>query len=176
MAITAVFALLVGATTTFAWLNGEVEQDHRNAEIAAGELLSPQQGLAAASEADETTASEDSGEGSTPPDEQGAGGEEPAPAPAEQDTALDGAALFSEQGCGGCHALEDAGTTATTGPPLDAALKGKDAVFIETAIADPNAVVAEGYPPDVMPQNYGTALSPEQLDALVKYLLQATGS
>src|SRR5512134_2425248 len=47
---TALFAVLVVATAAFAWVNGEEEQDHRNAEIAAGELPSPQEGLAMAQE------------------------------------------------------------------------------------------------------------------------------
>ena len=35
----------------------------------------------------------------------------------------------------------------------------------------PNATVASGYQPDVMPATYGDTLSDEQLDALVQYLV-----
>ena len=96
--------------------------------------------------------------------------------PAEQTAAADGAAVFTDAGCAGCHTLADAGSTATTGPDLDAALKGEDAEFIKTSIVDPNAVIAEGYPPDVMPQNYEAELSPEELDAVVQYLVEARQS
>ena len=88
---------------------------------------------------------------------------------------MDGAQVFTDAGCGGCHTLADAGSTGTTGPDLDGALKGQDTQFIERSIVDPNADVAEGYPPDVMPQNYESQLSSEELDALVSYLSQATG-
>jgi cytochrome c oxidase subunit 2 len=85
-----------------------------------------------------------------------------------------GAELFASAGCTGCHTLADAGSTGTTGPDLDGALKGKDAAYIETAIVDPNDEIAENYPPDVMPQTYGDEFSPEEIDALVAYLIEAT--
>ena len=77
-------------------------------------------------------------------------------------------------GCTGCHTLADAGSNGTTGPDLDGALKGKPESFIRTSIVDPNAEIEQNYPPNVMPDNYGTELSPEDLDALVAYLHQAT--
>ncbi len=83
--------------------------------------------------------------------------------------------LFAEQ-CGICHALEAAGTTSTTGPDLDDALAGKDAGFIEESIVDPNTEIAPGYQPDVMPQDFGTTLTPQDLKGLVDYLLQSVGS
>ena len=44
----------------------------------------------------------------------------------------DAKALFATTaGCGACHTLADAGTTAPTGPYLDQVLKGKDAAFIQ---------------------------------------------
>jgi len=82
--------------------------------------------------------------------------------------------LFTEK-CGICHALAAAGTTATTGPDLDQALAGKDAAFIEHSIVDPNAEIAQGYPPDVMPQDFQTTLSPQDLKGLVNYLLDNVG-
>ena len=82
------------------------------------------------------------------------------------DTAA-GAELFNSQGCSGCHTLAAAGSTGETGPDLDGALKGKSADFIKTSIVDPRAEVAEGYPPNVMPQNFGDAMSPDQIDSLV---------
>jgi cytochrome c oxidase subunit 2 len=76
--------------------------------------------------------------------------------------------------CGTCHALADAGTTATTGPALDKVLKGKDAAFIKESILDPNKVIAPGYQPDIMPSNFGDTLSAQQVDALVQYLSKVT--
>jgi cytochrome c oxidase subunit 2 len=77
--------------------------------------------------------------------------------------------------CGACHTLADAGTSASTGPDLDEALKGKDAAFIKESIVDPDAEVTQGYNKGIMPPNFGQTLSPEELDALVSYLQKATG-
>ena len=82
--------------------------------------------------------------------------------------AEDGASVFTAAGCGGCHAFEPAGTDAAVGPALDE-LEGDEA-FIRESIVDPNAVLAQGYQGDVMPNTYGTSLTDEQLDALVQYL------
>jgi cytochrome c oxidase subunit II len=94
----------------------------------------------------------------------GGGGEQAAAPNAEQ--------LFTSAGCAGCHTLAAAGATAKVGPDLGE-LGNVDAKFIRTSIVDPNADVTEGYEPDVMPQNFGQQLSKEELDALVKYLLEA---
>lgn len=105
--------------------------------------------------------------------QQGAGGGE---------AGTDGAALFASQGCGGCHAFEPAGTDAEVGPSLDdlstAAGNAGQAVdeFVRQSIVAPDEVVAEGYQPGVMPSNYGSTLSDEQLDALVGYLTEGEGS
>jgi mono/diheme cytochrome c family protein len=86
-----------------------------------------------------------------------------------------GKEIFASQGCGSCHALADAGTTGQVGPNFDETLAGKDAGFIRTSIVDPNAQVAEGFQPGLMPQDYEQKLSPEDLANLVAYLQQATG-
>jgi len=82
---------------------------------------------------------------------------------------------FFATNCGGCHILGQAGTTGTTGPNLDEALKGMSPQQISQSISDPNAVIAPGYPPNVMPQNFGQTLQPDQLQQLVSYLQTATG-
>ena len=76
--------------------------------------------------------------------------------------------------CGGCHQLDDAGTAGVTGPNLDDALAGKDAAFIEESIVNPGAEIAQGYS-NLMPNSFGASLTPDQLDQLVDYLVQATG-
>ena len=155
--ITGLFCVLVVATMSFGWLNAEDEQEHREAELAEA--------------AEENIAEGDEGEAA----------QEIGPEVAEETThadetaSVDGAAVFEDNGCGSCHTLADAGTTATTGPPLDGSLEGKDTAYIEESIVDPNKVVVDGYPPDVMPQSFGDSLSPEELKALVSYLSEATG-
>jgi cytochrome c oxidase subunit 2 len=85
-----------------------------------------------------------------------------------------GKTLFTQQ-CGTCHALADAGTTAEVGPDLDNVLAGKNADFIRKSIVDPNAEIAPGFQPNVMPGNFGESLSQQQLDSLVEYLLDTAG-
>jgi cytochrome c oxidase subunit II len=89
--------------------------------------------------------------------------------------APDGKAIFTgDLGCGGCHALADAGTTGSTGPDLDENLAGKDEAYIEESIVDPSAQIADGFQDGIMPTNFGDRLEPAQLDALVKYLAEVT--
>ena len=76
--------------------------------------------------------------------------------------------------CGACHTLSQAGTTGTTGPDLDQVLKGKPPAFIKQSIVQPNAQIAKGYAKGIMPPNYGSTLSPSEVDALVKFLSDAT--
>ena len=53
-------------------------------------------------------------------------------------------------------------------------LKGKDAAFIKQSIVQPDAQIAKGYAKGIMPPNYGSTLSPSDVDALVKFLSDAT--
>jgi len=77
--------------------------------------------------------------------------------------------------CATCHTLKEAGATQTIGPNLDEVLKGKDAAFIHESIVDPNAEVATGYQPGIMPQTFGEQLDEKQLADLVAFLVEATG-
>jgi len=86
-----------------------------------------------------------------------------------------GAQVFANNGCGGCHTLAEADAGGVTGPNLDEVLSGQTAAQIDTSIVDPNAEITEGFPPDVMPANYGEMITPEQLEQLVQYLIEATG-
>jgi mono/diheme cytochrome c family protein len=76
--------------------------------------------------------------------------------------------------CGGCHTLAAAGTSGTTGPNLDQNLKGQTKGFINESIVDPNKQIAKGYAPNIMPQNFETAIKPDDLKALVAYLYTST--
>jgi mono/diheme cytochrome c family protein len=152
LGVIGVFAVLVGGTTVFAWRNAEDEEAHREAEHIEPPAVEPSgEVIEETTTAPATTTTGQEGETTTASTEEGA-------------------SLFDSQGCTGCHTLAAAGSTATTGPVLDDALKGKPASFIEQSIVDPNAEIAKGYPPDVMPQNYGDAMTPEQISALVAYL------
>jgi cytochrome c oxidase subunit 2 len=90
--------------------------------------------------------------------------------------AADAKAIFTgaSAGCGNCHTLADAGTKGQVGPDLGKVLAGKSAAFIRESILHPNAEIAAGYQPNVMPQDFEQKLSKEQIDALVAYLAKAT--
>ena len=93
----------------------------------------------------------------------------------EQQGGGEAAALFSQQGCGGCHAFEPAGSTAKIGPGLDdveasARRAGKPLEeYLRESIVAPDAYITPGYQPGVMPKNYDQ-LSDEQVNSLVQYL------
>lgn len=94
----------------------------------------------------------------------------------------DAAALFSST-CGSCHTFTAAHTSGTIGPNLDhlsadAAKYGggeSAAAYVRESITDPSKVVVTGYPDGVMPATFGSSLTPQQLDALVAYLLGKGG-
>lgn len=104
-----------------------------------------------------------------------AGGAPPVPKNAPPGLKLFVAGKDDAQSCGNCHALGAAKTQATTGPNLDAALKGMSAEEILKAIVDPSAELAPGAS-DIMPKDYGEALTDKELQELVDYLAeQASG-
>jgi cytochrome c oxidase subunit II len=92
-----------------------------------------------------------------------------------------GRAVFEEQGCGSCHALADAGSTAEVGPSLDRLQEQADEAgrpleeFVRESIVNPDAYVEPGYSADVMPETFAD-LPEEQLNALVDYLVQQAGN
>jgi len=85
-----------------------------------------------------------------------------------------GAQVFANNGCGTCHTLAAANSGGTTGPNLDQVLPGQSAAMIEESIVDPNAKIAKGYPPNVMPPNFESILESSEIKQLVQYLLDST--
>ena len=57
---------------------------------------------------------------------------------------------------------------------LDEVLPGQAEAMVHESIVDPNADIATGYPPNVMPANFEQKLSPKEIEDLVKYLLEST--
>ena len=92
--------------------------------------------------------------------------------------AADGQTVFLTKGtCAICHTIDSIPQArGQTGPNLSQ-IGAKGEAYIRQAVMDPDAVMAEDCPsgpcpPGVMPQNFGTALSEAELDALVSFLLQ----
>ena len=86
-----------------------------------------------------------------------------------------GAQVFANNGCGGCHALAAANSGGVTGPNLDEYLAPDDtAAAVKEMIVNPNAEIAEGFPANVMPANFGETISPKEIEQLVQYLVENT--
>jgi len=84
-----------------------------------------------------------------------------------------GAQVFANNGCGSCHTFKAAGSGGVTGPPLEKSLvPGDDEAVVEEMIVNPNAEIAKGYPPNVMPQNFGEILTEKEIEDLVGYLIE----
>ena len=87
---------------------------------------------------------------------------------------VSGGALFAEGGCAICHTIAGI-STGEVGPDLTRIGSRADAAYIRESILDPNAVIAAECPSgpcpsNVMPGNFGDALSGEEIDALVEFL------
>jgi mono/diheme cytochrome c family protein len=84
-----------------------------------------------------------------------------------------GAPVFAQNGCSGCHTMQAMGASGTVGPDLDTAIpKLKTPAAVKQAIVDPEAKIAPGFPPNVMPKTFGQSITPTDLNALVKFLLK----
>jgi cytochrome c553 len=79
-----------------------------------------------------------------------------------QGNAEAGRAIFNEQGCGGCHVLEAAGSSGSVGPNLDEAQPDYDLIVDR---------VTNGK--GVMPA-FGDRLSEEQIRDVAAYVFQST--
>jgi mono/diheme cytochrome c family protein len=85
-----------------------------------------------------------------------------------------GAQVFANNGCATCHTLAAAEAGGTTGPDLEEVLVGQTPAMVKESIVDPNAKIAKGYPPNVMPENFSQSISPQELNQLVQFLLEST--
>lgn len=84
-------------------------------------------------------------------------------------------------GCVGCHAVDP--TLVRTGPTWhnigDTAVvrvAGESpAFYLYQSITAPNSHVVEGYPGNIMPQNFSETMSTQQIGDMVAYLLAQNG-
>ncbi|MEZ4514300.1 MAG: c-type cytochrome [Chloroflexota bacterium] len=89
-------------------------------------------------------------------------------------------ALANNAGCVNCHSLKP--DLVLVGPSLhNIAETAKDRIpgviaanYIYLSIMEPNQHVMEGFEKDVMPLNYGTELTTEEITNLVSYLMTLT--
>jgi mono/diheme cytochrome c family protein len=90
-----------------------------------------------------------------------------------------GKALFTSNGCGGCHTYKPAGSGGKVGPDLDnlaadakKANRGSLEAYTRESIESPDAYVVQGFPKGVMPAFKGK-LTDSQINELVSFLTKS---
>jgi cytochrome c2 len=82
--------------------------------------------------------------------------------------------LIAELACMACHKFDEAGPL--VGPSLwDIGARHDDA-YIRQSILEPNAVIAEGFPPMLMPPDLGEKMSGVEFEHLVQWLKDHKGA
>lgn len=95
--------------------------------------------------------------------------DEPAgPAKEQEKGPVTAEAVIEKLGCAACHDLEGSGTD--IGPNLAGIGRRLDHEGLRRAILDPNAEVAQGFEPGIMPQDYGDKMRASELELVVDYL------
>jgi cytochrome c1 len=92
--------------------------------------------------------------------------------------AAQGKRLATQYGCTSCRSVDGtpgAGPTwqelfGSTRPLADGSKVEADEAYLRESIVSPNAKVAQGFSPGIMPQDYGEKLSDEQLDAMIEFI------
>lgn len=82
--------------------------------------------------------------------------------------------LIAELACVACHKFDEAGPL--VGPSLWDIGARKDEAYIRQSILDPNAVVAEGFPPMLMPPDLGQKMNGLEFEHLVQWLSEHKGA
>ena len=86
----------------------------------------------------------------------------------EQGPAETGKAAIEKFGCAACHDLE--GSEGEVGPKLNGIGKRMDDAKIAESILKPNAVIADGFEADTMPQDFADQMRVSELNLIVEYL------
>jgi len=89
-----------------------------------------------------------------------------------------GAKVAQENGCLSCHSVDGSqlvgpswlGTYGSARPLADGTVVAADDAYLRQAILEPNARIVEGYPANVMPQDFGERLDEEEINALIAYI------
>ena len=178
----ALVAIVVAVTAVFAVRASKHEAEEREheenveaAELAQAENVENQQiGEEDAEDGEPDSTGVPTGDDSQAPGDRDEGDEGDEQAASGEGDPAAGMAVFTDQGCGGCHSLEAVDATGQIGPNLDVELVDKDEDYIETSIVDPSADVVEGFSDGIMPADYGEVIPPDELADLVAFLYDTT--
>ncbi|HZW02755.1 MAG TPA: cytochrome c oxidase subunit II, partial [Anaerolineaceae bacterium] len=97
---------------------------------------------------------------------------------AQADPAARGEVVAQNAGCLSCHSVDGSEKVGPTWQGLyesERVLQSGETIvaedeYLHTAIVDPNLHIPQGFPPNVMPQNYDETLTEEQISDLVEYI------
>jgi mono/diheme cytochrome c family protein len=92
------------------------------------------------------------------------------PVTAPQAPADNAAAALAKYTCTACHSV--AGSQSPVGPDLNQVGDRLDAAQIRQSIIEPNAVVAEGFFPGMMPADFADKMTVSELQMIIDYLLE----
>jgi cytochrome c551/c552 len=98
----------------------------------------------------------------------GQGGQASATADAQPVILDDPEMIINKHACGACHKV--AGQLGALGPDLTQIGASRDEAQLRLAILEPNSEIADGFAPNMMPDNYGEKLYAKELEILVAYL------
>ena len=79
--------------------------------------------------------------------------------------------IIAKYTCGACHVI--AGQAGTLGPSLARIGAAKSREYLRQSLLDPDAVIAKGYAPGMMPKTYGEQLKAQELEMLVNYMAKS---
>ena len=94
------------------------------------------------------------------------------------DPAARGEIWAKNNGCLSCHSVDGSVSVGPTWQGLfgetvtlaDGSTATVDDAYLHTAIVEPNAQVAQGFPAGVMPQSYAASLSEQQISEIIDYI------
>jgi cytochrome c oxidase subunit 2 len=89
-----------------------------------------------------------------------------------------GQQIAARSGCTACHSINGSDLVGPTWQGLaghsvtlaNGSTVTADDAYLEESIVSPNAKVVEGFEPGIMPQDFGTRLTPEEIQSLIAYI------
>lgn len=102
----------------------------------------------------------------------------PTPGPTPADLVALGKSLAARNGCLACHSVDGSARVGPTWKGLygkeetlaDGSKVTVDEEYLRESIVDPDAKIVKGFPPGVMPRDFGARLSEEEIRAIIEYI------
>lgn len=96
----------------------------------------------------------------------------------QEQPAAEGASVAQQQNCLTCHSTDGSTRVGPTWQGLygkqvtlaDGSTVTADEAYLRESIVDPNAKIVQGFPPGVMPRDFGEKLSDAEIQALIEYI------